>query len=261
MNDFIQQFSLEGKVAVVTGGRGQYGDQIVAALARSGARTHIAARGVEALETAASAYRAEGCQVFAHSLDLASEESILALRDNVLAQEGHVDILVNNAVARTMKSYHDEAAHFAESMQVNATGLFLVSRAFGDHMAGRGDGSIINIDSIQGMVGPDLSLYEGLGMDGCISDYFYHKGGTLNLTRFLASYYGLKGVRCNSLSPGGFETPRHHPEFVRRYSERTMLGRMANSTDLMGAVVFLASDVSRYITAANLPVDGGYTAK
>lgn len=259
--DFSHAFSLAGKVAVVTGGKGQYGDQIVEAMARSGAKTYIAARSLDALEAAAAHYRAQGYEVYAHRLDLADEASILALRDAVLANEGRVDILINNAVARTMKSYRDDASAFAESMAVNATGLFLITRAFGDAMAARKSGSIINIGSIYGQVGPDHTSYEGLDMDGYIPDYFFHKGGMLNFTRFIASLYGRSGVRCNCVSPGGFYKPSLPAEFVRRYSDRTLLGRMAADTDLMGAMVFLASDASAYVTGANIPVDGGYTAK
>jgi len=159
------------------------------------------------------------------------------------------------------KGFRDEAATFAESMRVNATGLFTITRAFGDVMAEHGSGSIINIGSIQGMIGPDPTIYRGTSMSGWYPDYFFHKGAIINFTRFIASYYGAKGVRCNCLSPGGFRTDDHPEPFVRQYSDRTFLGRLANSTDLMGAVVFLASDASLYITGTNLPVDGGYTAK
>lgn len=111
------------------------------------------------------------------------------------------------------------------------------------------------------MVAPDASLYAGLDMDGFIPDYFFHKGGLVQLTRFWASYYGPSGVRCNCISPGGVFTEKLSEEFVRRYSERTMLGRMANPDDIVGLALFLASDSARYITGTNIPVDGGYTAK
>jgi NAD(P)-dependent dehydrogenase (short-subunit alcohol dehydrogenase family) len=193
--------------------------------------------------------------------DLGDEKSILKLAEEVIAQAGRVDILVNNAVIRPMKSYHDDAASFAESMKVNATGIFIISRVFGDHMAERGGGSIISIASMQGMIAPDPTLYEGLGMDGFIPDYFFHKGGLIQYTRFLASFYGSRGVRCNSISPGGLQSHRTASEFIERYNRRTMLGRMAGPDDLKGAVVFLASDASSYMTAENLVIDGGYIAK
>jgi NAD(P)-dependent dehydrogenase (short-subunit alcohol dehydrogenase family) len=146
-------------------------------------------------------------------------------------------------------------------MQINATGLFLITRAFGDVMTQKKSGSIINIGSIQGMIAPDPAIYRGTDMSGWVPDYFFHKGGLINFTRFIASYYGEAGIRCNCLSPGGLRTENHPEPFVRQYSERTFLGRLASDTDLMGAVVFFASDASRYITGTNLPVDGGYTAK
>ena len=111
------------------------------------------------------------------------------------------------------------------------------------------------------MIAPDSTLYDGLNMNGYVPDYFFHKGGMINFNRFTASYYGPKNIRCNCISPGGLETPDHNSKFVQRYSDRTFLGRMANDTVLMGIIVFLASDASKYITGTNIPVDGGYTAK
>jgi len=144
-------------------------------------------------------------------------------------------------------------------MEVNATGLFVISRAFGQHMAERGRGSIINVGSIQGLVGPDYTLYEGLDW-GTPPDYFFHKGGLVQLTRLLASKLGPRGVRANAVIPGGFFT-NQDPRFVERYNARTFLGRMANQSDLKGVIVFLASDASAYVTGASIAVDGGYTAK
>ncbi|NSW89895.1 MAG: SDR family oxidoreductase [Firmicutes bacterium] len=258
----LESFSLKGKVAVVTGGAGLYGRQIVSAVAEAGADTYIASRNVEELEKVAGTLRNGGYNVQALKVDLGDEKSILALRDEVLKRSNRVDILVNNAVARPMKNgWYSDASTFAESMKINATGLFIITRAFGDVMAQQGGGSIINIGSMQGMVGPDRTLYEGLGWDGFAPDYFFHKGGMINFTRFVASYYGSRNVRCNCVSPGGFQTSKHEEIFVKRYSDRTLLGRMANETDLKGIIVFLASDASLYITGANIPVDGGYTAK
>ena len=260
----IDRFSLQGKVALVTGGAGFYGRQIVAALAEAGAEVYIASRKLEALEKIANEHQYLGQDVTALQLDQGEEVSILALRDEILERSGKIDVLVNNAVLRPMKkSYQDDAATFALSMKVNATGLFMITRAFGDVMAELSTGSIINIGSIQGMIGPDPTIYRGTDMSGWAPDYFFHKGGMINFTRFIASYYGAKGIRCNCLSPGGLQTEQYPlPEtFIRQYSERTFLGRMANETDLMGIIVFLASDASAYITGVNIPVDGGYTAK
>ena len=258
----LDSFSLQGKVALVTGGAGLYGRQIVAALAEAGACTYMAARHVDALETLANEHRAHGLDVRARQFDQGDEASTLALCEAIIQEAGRVDILVNNAVLRPMKKgYLDDAATFAESMRVNATGLFVITRAFGDVMAQQGSGSIINIGSIQGMIGPDPTIYRDTTMSGWYPDYFFHKGAIINFTRFIASYYGARGVRCNCVSPGGFRTADHPEPFVRQYSDRTFLGRLANSTDLMGIIVFLGSDASVYITGANIPVDGGYTAK
>ncbi|RKN70608.1 SDR family oxidoreductase [Paenibacillus ginsengarvi] len=257
----LQSFSLEGKVALVTGGAGLYGRQIAMALAQAGAVTNMTSRNREQLPELVQSFADEGVSVQAHCFDQESEESVLALRDRMMAEHGRIDILVNNAVARTMSSWDDPLEAFDKSMRINASGLFAVTRAFGDRMAEQGSGSIINIGSIQGMVGPDGSLYKDMGFHGFVPDYFFHKGGMLNFTRFVASYYGPKNVRCNCLSPGGLASHRTPQTFVERYSERTLLGRMAGDTDLMGSIVFLASDASAYVTGANLMVDGGYTAK
>lgn len=257
----LDTFSLKGKVALITGGAGLYGRQIVKALAQAGATTYTTSRRKEQLNEIEQQFREEHCEVKVLYMDQADESSILAVRDYIIDQEGRADILVNNAVARTMSSWQDSANKFAESMAVNATGLFVISRAFGDVMAEQNSGSIIHVGSMQGMIGPDHTLYEGLDFHGFVPDYFFHKGGMINFTRFMASYYGLHNVRCNCISPGGYQSHRTPPEFVSRYKERTFLRRMANDTDLMGVIVFLASDASRYVTGVNIPVDGGYTAK
>lgn len=259
----LEQFSLKGKTALVTGGAGLYGRQIVEALAEAGARTVMASRNLDQLQAQAEEFRQRGLDVHARQLDQGEEPSILALRDELLETFGQVDVLVNNAVLRALKQGWDSPAEqFELSMRINVTGVFLMTRAFGDVMARRGSGSIINIGSIQGMVGPDYTLYEGLNM-GSSPDYFVHKGAMNQLTRFAAAHLGPSGVRVNTVSPGGLynEQNPQHPTFIERYDQRTFLGRMANNSDLKGAIVFLASDASAYVTGANLPVDAGYTAK
>ncbi|OGV67115.1 MAG: alcohol dehydrogenase [Lentisphaerae bacterium RIFOXYA12_64_32] len=258
----LDRFSLKGKVALVTGGAGLYGRQLVQAVAEAGATTFTAARNLDGLETVAAGLRRQGLDVTALSYDQADEPSILKLRDAIVKRAGRLDALVNNSVSRPMKKgYKDDVAAFAASMHVNATGLFAITRAFGDVMAESGSGSIVNIGSIQGLIGPDPTIYRGTEMSGWAPDYFFHKGGMVNFTRFTASYYGARNVRCNCVAPGGFRTEKHPEPFVRQYSDRTFLGRLANDEDLMGIVVFLASDAAAYITGATIPVDGGYTAK
>lgn len=252
-------FDLRGKVAVVTGGAGLYGRQIVEALAEAGARTFMASRNLEKQRAQVKLFAADGLDVTALPLDQGSEESVERLLQTVVQAAGGVDVLVNNAVLRPMADWSSPAADFAKSMEVNATGLFVMTRAFGEHMAQRGGGSIINVGSIQGMVGPDFTLYEGLDW-GVAPDYFFHKGGLGQLSRFAASKLGPRGVRVNAIIPGGFFN--HQDErFLPRYCARTFLGRMANESDLKGVIVFLASEASAYVTGACIAVDGGYTAK
>ncbi len=258
----LDTFSLEGKTALLTGGAGIVGKQIVRALAEAGAHTYVASRNLASLEALAEEFAKEGLTIHPRQLDQSDEASIHALRDAIVAERPAIDILVNNAVLRPMKEgYQDTAESFDASMRVNATGLFLLTRAIGDVMALHGSGSIVNIGSMMGMIGPEPANYANTDMSGWYPDYFFHKGGMINFTRFIASYYGDKNIRCNCLSPGGFQTENHPDVFVRQYNERTCLGRMANASDLMGSVVFLASDASTYLTGTNIPVDGGYTAK
>ena len=251
-------FSLAGKVVLLTGGAGLYGRGLAAQLAGAGARLVLASRDVAALEKVAAEERSHGHTVATHALDQGDEASILTLRDWVQAEFGRIDGLVNNAVARPMKSVDAPLADWEASMKTNATGLFALTRAFGDLMAADGTGSIVNIGSIQGMVGPDNTLYEGLSMH-TIPDYFFHKAGMVNLTRYFAAHYGPRGVRVNCVSPGGFLSGQH-PTFVERYARATFLRRMADEHDLGGPVIFLLSEAARYVTGTNLPVDGGYTA-
>ncbi len=227
-------------------------------------KTFTAARNLGPLEELAAEHRALGHDVTALSYDQADEKSVLRLRDQIWERAGRCDILVNNAVARpTLKGgYNGSLEEFDTSMKINATGLFCITRAFGDAMAADGKGgAIVNIGSIHGLIAPDPWLYEGTNFSGWYPDYFFHKAGMVNFTRFVASYYGTKGIRCNCVAPGGYQTEKHSQRFLENYAKKTMLGRMANDDDLKGVVVFLASPASGYITGATLPVDAGYTAK
>lgn len=257
----LDLFSLQGKVAVVTGGGVKFGRQCGLALAQAGAKTYVSSRDPENLKRIEESYRQDGCRVRALQLDLEDEQSIRTFHETILSEnEGRIDVLVNNAGGRLMAGWND-ADNFSRSMNIYATGLYLITRAFGNAMAANRRGSIINIGSIHGMIGPDASLYEGLGMEGFAPDYYFVKGGIVNFTRFVASYYGPSNVRCNCISPGGLGTEDLSDEFVARYAQRTFLGRMASDQEIGGAIVFLASDASSYVTGANIPLDGGYTAK
>lgn len=258
----LESFSLKGKVALCTGGAGLYGRQIVAALAEAGATTFIAARDVAKLETVAAEERARGFDVTALSLDLSSDASIEALHAEIITRAGRCDVLVNNAVTRSaLNGWAHELDAFDQSLRVNASALFKITELFGRNMRANKSGSIINIGSMMGMVGIEMANYEGTDMTPNPSPiYHYEKGGMINFTRWAASILGADNVRVNCLSPGGFFNNQPAP-FVKAYSARTQLGRMANETDLKGAIVFLASDASVYVTGTNIPVDGGYTAK
>lgn len=253
-------FSLQDRVILLTGGAGLYGRGLAAMLAQTGAILILASRNRDKLQAVAEEETAKGNRVFAEHLDQGDEASVTALSTQIAERFGALHGLVNNSVLRPMKGANGTAAQFEESMRVNATGVMLMHRIFGRAMAEAGCGSIVNIGSIQGMIGPSYELYTGTDIGDMPPDYFFHKGGMINLTRFYAALYGPQSVRVNCLSPGGFFN--HQPEvFVQRYAEHTMLHRMADDDDLGGAVIFLLSDASRYITGVNLPVDGGYTAK
>ncbi len=255
--------SLTGKVVIQFGGTGLLGRALVKSLASAGATLVVASRNRAALQSLADAESAAGRQVFIDETDIGSEAALGALRDRVLAKHGRVDGIVFNAVSRPMRTMNDDLAIWRESMETNATGFFATCRVFGDAMAKQGGGgSIVNIASIYGMVGSNLSLYEGTTMTTA-PDYFFHKGGMINLTRYLASHYGAQKVRVNVVSPGGIynpETPQA-AEFINGYNKITMLGRMCDAAEIGGAVIFLLSDSASYVTGANLPVDGGHTAK
>jgi NAD(P)-dependent dehydrogenase (short-subunit alcohol dehydrogenase family) len=254
--------SLNGKVIIQFGGTGLLGRALVKSLASAGATLVVASRNRAALQSLADTESAGDRIVLIEETDIGSEASLTALRDRVLAKHGRIDGIVFNAVSRPMRTMDDDLKIWRESMETNATGFFATCRVFGDAMAKQGGGSIVNIASIYGMVGSNLSLYEGTTMTTA-PDYFFHKGGMINLTRYLASHYGAQKVRVNVVSPGGIynpETPQA-AEFITRYNKITMLGRMCDAAEVGGAVIFLLSDASTYVTGANIPVDGGHTAK
>ena len=259
----MESFSLKGKVALLTGGAGLYGRQIVSALAEAGAKLYIASRGIEALEKVAEEERERGFDVTALQLDLEEDKSLEELHDRIISENGKLDILVNNAVTRCACSGWDKSLeYYDKSLHVNASALFKITYLFAEDMKKQKSGSIINIGSMMGMVGVEMGNYNGTQMgDNPSPIYFYEKGGMINFSRWAASILGSYNVRVNCISPGGLNTSGHPEAFVKNYSARTQLGRMANDTDLKGAIVFLGSDASLYVTGTNLPVDGGYTAK
>jgi NAD(P)-dependent dehydrogenase (short-subunit alcohol dehydrogenase family) len=252
-------FDLSGRTIVVTGGAGWLGRPMVQALAEAGAKVVIASRDAERGETVVRDFVARGLSVSYLDYDQAEENSINTLLSRTIGLHGRVDVLVNNAALWPMRTRDAPLADFARSMQINATGLFGITRAFGEHMAAQQSGVIVNVGSSFGLVGPDFSLYQGLPVEGGLPDYFFHKGGMLQLTRYAAALYGPRGVRVNTLSLGPIRK-RQSDELAYRFAARTLLRRMGSPAEVGGAVVFLASDASSFMTGSNLVVDGGYTS-
>jgi len=204
----LDSFSLKGKVALVTGGAGKYGKQILQAVAEAGAITYVAARNLEALQKEAKKLNDRGYDVRACKYDQGKEETILALRDHIIGESGRIDVLVNNSVARIVDSWDNDPKVYQESLNINVTGVFSMCRAFGDIMKKQNSGSIINIGSIYGMVGYDPSLY--IGTDMVSADphpaYYVEKGGMIMLTKFIGSYLGKNNIRVNCISPGRYSS-------------------------------------------------------
>ena len=262
-------FSLDGRVCVVTGGLGLLGSEMCRALATAGATVVVTDLDHDACVGGATALSP---LALGHGADITDPDSLLALRDAILARFGRIDALINNAAindhfepgaaARDSRMESYPLALWKRSLDANVTGTFLCSQILGAPMAAAGRGSIINIASTYGLVAPDQRLYRR--PDG--SQPFYKspaypttKAAVLGFTRYLAAYWGPAGVRVNALSPGGVDNGQD-AYFVEAYAARTPLGRMAAPGDYAGAIVFLASDASSYMTGANLVVDGGWTA-
>jgi 2-deoxy-D-gluconate 3-dehydrogenase len=205
--------------------------------------------------------------------DVSSKPSVQSLVEQTLAEFGRVDILVNNAALDPKFDPEHAGSHinafedypldlWNESLSVNLTGMFLCAQAVARPMLLQKSGVIVNISSIYGMVGPDQRLYENSRArprNYKPVTYSVTKNAVFGLTRYLATYWAGKNIRVNSLTLGGVFN-NHDNEFIRRYSYRTPLGRMANKSEYCGAVLFLVSDASSYMTGANLVVDGGWTA-
>lgn len=243
--------NLSNKVVVITGGNGFLGEYFVKSLKQAGATVVVTDRG-------------ENAEI---QLDVTSKESISSAFDAVIAKHGKIDVVVNNAAIdpKFDASADKNAAHFEnypeefikKSLNVNLLGYTLVAQEAVKQMLIQKSGNIINVSSIYGVVGPDQSIYpEGTQKP---VDYFITKGGVVMLTKFLATTYGHKGIRANTLTLGGV-FKGHGKEFTDKYGARAPLGRMANPEEVGGPLVFLASDASSYMTGANLIVDGGWTA-
>lgn len=251
--------SLRGKVVLVTGGGGKYGRCLVEGLAEAGGTVLTSSRELAQAEKTAERFRAQGLDVHGLQLDQGDHASVMALKSAIFEGFGRLDGFVNNAVSRPMKGYGAPMEQFRESMEVNATGMVDLLREMTDLIVTSGGGSVVNIASMMGMRGPDLSNYEGTSMGDLPPDYFFHNGGLINLTRYMAKMLAGKQVRFNCISPGGLFNHQPQP-FLDNYCKKVPLGRMANTDDIKGLVVLLISQAGAYINGENILMDGGLNA-
>ena len=265
-------FDLSGRVAVITGGGGLLGPRHAAAIARHGGIPVL----VDVRPEAAEAYARElaikhGVPAASMQADITDPDAVRGLLAEVLSRYGRLDILVNNAAnnpkveARGEKAWSQvesfPLSQWNADIAVGLTGTFLCCQVMGAEMARRKSGAIVNIGSYLGILAPEPRLYR---KDGVPEDeqpvkpisYSVVKSAILGLTRYLAAYWGEQGVRVNALTPGGVYNGQED-DFVKKLSQRIPMGRMAEPDELEGAIVFLASDASSYVTGANVIVDGG----
>ena len=253
-----QLFELNDKVVLITGGAGLYGHCVFEALLEAGGTVITASRSLDNSQKLVDSLRSKGLDAHAKYVDQADHNSIINLRDEIIKEFGGLDVFVNNAVARPMKKYTDPLNCWADSMNINATGMFDILREMADLITKKSGGTIVNISSMQGLFGPDFTLYEGTDMDSP-PDYHFHKGGMVALTKYLARKLGPKNIRVNCVCPGGLYTNQPEP-FLSRYCKKVPLGRMAGHDDIKGVVVFLASQASSYVTGESILMDGGLHA-
>lgn len=264
---------LVGKTVLITGGAGILGRRIVQRFLEAGARVAVVDPGAEVraklvtdLDAAGhdAAFRRENLQL--HDTDITDLEALRALQARLRAGWGEMDVLVNNAAAKS-PNFFAPFAEFPRSdwdqvMEVNVTGAMQCCQVFGQAMADRGQGSIINTLSVYGIVAPDQRIYEGSEYEGRAINtpaaYSASKAALWGLTKYLASYWGAQNVRVNAVTPGGIYSGQN-ATFQERYGARVPMGRMARGEELPGAFVYLASDASSYVTGQNICVDGGMT--
>lgn len=275
----LELFKLDGRVALVTGGAGLLGAGFCRSLAQAGAAVMAADINAAAAEDLAKAIVESGYRVSAVEVDVTNPASVQRMVQAALETYGRLDILVNSAALDPkFDPHHQTAALHApgtgafedfpfeawnQALAVNLTGAYLCCQAAVAPMLAQGSGVIINLSSIYGLAGPDQRLYQRAeaGAPPQYKPVYYSvtKAGILGLTRYLATYYAGKNIRVNALTPGGVYNG-HDESFVQAYSARAVLGRMAEKDEMNGALLFLASDASAYMTGANLVVDGGWTA-
>ncbi len=269
----LKKFDMSGKTAIVTGAVGLLGQQFSLALAQAGASVVLADLSEETVAQRAQSLRQQGFKALGVSVDVTDPESNKAMVEAALNQYGSVDVLVNSAAldpkfdpanlnsqgANAFEDYSLES--WRQALDVNLTGMLLATQAAVAPMLQQGQGVIVNIASIYGLVAPDQRLYERPDGTRSFKPVYYSvtKAGVLGFTRYLAAYYAGKNIRVNALTPGGVYNA-HDEVFTAQYSARTILGRMANIDEMNAAMLFLCSDASSYMTGSNLVVDGGWTA-
>jgi NAD(P)-dependent dehydrogenase (short-subunit alcohol dehydrogenase family) len=273
MSNLPQLFDLTGRSAVVTGGAGLLGRQFCQTLAAAGAAVSVVDINTSAAEMVAEAINQTGGRAVDIPTDITDPESVAAMVDSALESFGRLDILVNSAALDPKfdpEGIADQGQNafetfplegWQQAIDVNLTGMFLCTQAATQTMLAQGKGVVVNLCSMYGLVGPDQRLYQREGQPPQYKPVTYSvtKAGVLGMTQYLAAYYGAKNIRVNALTPGGVFN-QHDEEFVKAYSARAVLGRMAEQDEMNGALLFLASDASSYMTGANLVVDGGWTA-
>jgi NAD(P)-dependent dehydrogenase (short-subunit alcohol dehydrogenase family) len=249
-------FSLAGRVAVVTGASAGIGASLAEDLGRAGVKLVVAARRKERLEQLAERIESAGGECLAHACDVTKEADVESLVEATIARFGRVDLLVNNAgITDVVKAEDETIEGFDYIVAVNLRGAFLCAQRFGRSMLEAGGGSIVNIASMLGLVGSGQVPQ---------ASYAASKGAVVNLTRELGAQWARKGVRVNAVAPGWFESEMTAEMFADEGSQRWMrgrtpMGRPGHDGELIGAVVFLASDAASFITGQTLAVDGGWT--
>jgi len=275
MHTVFDKFNLQNLVAVVTGGAGLLGSEFCRTLAEAGAAVAVVDLNADAASEVSDLLAQAGYRSLAIPTDITRTESVKLLVEKVLASFGRIDILVNSAaldpkfdpeaIARglTPGKFEDYPLdQWNAALNVNLTGMFLVTQACVKPMLAQGKkGSIINICSTYGLNGPDQRIYVKDGKRLAFKPVYYTvtKAGVLGFTKYLAAYYAGTDIRVNALTPGGVFN-NHDDTFVHNYSAKTILGRMANKDEMNGALLFLASEASSYMTGGNVVVDGGWTA-
>jgi len=248
-------FDLSNKVAVVVGGAGLIGSEIAKGLSDFGAKVYIA----DIDKQASGRIKARGIKFI--YLDIASEDSIFRALNAVCKEAKGINILINCAYPRTddwgLGLEKVTFNSWKENVNNHLGGYFICSKVAAELMKKKSGGVIINFASIYGVVAPDFSIYQGTKIT-MPAAYSAIKGGIINFTKYLATYYAKYNIRANVISPGGVFN-RQDPSFVKRYADRTPLKRMAKPQDMVGAVIYLSSEAAAYVTGQNLLVDGGWS--